>query len=343
MATESGRPWRGALDRAVTALTGEGWRFDPVGAGARVVPIVGLLAAGEARGAMLPWILAAGGAFTVGFGAELDLRGSALVFLVAGSLAIGASAIAGSIAAAHDFGAVGVAAVLAILCGLEASRGAGRAWIALHCGIAGVIATSYPASWGLASERALVIVAGGLCQAAALLVARTAGHRFASPTEADPESPRAILDLALGMTAAMAFARALSLPNGYWAPMTTLLVLRPGRRRTFSRALARTVGTLGGAALASAAIVGARPGHGALVVLVGLAAFGTYLFQKATYGTLSAFVTLYVVFVLSLGGLSEERVAVARIFSTALGAGIGLVVQLADALVAARFVAARRA
>ena len=39
--------------------------------------------------------------------------------------------------------------------------------------------------------------------------------------------------------------------NGYWIPMTALLVLRPGLSDTLSRAIARTIGTLGGAVFAS--------------------------------------------------------------------------------------------
>ena len=37
--------------------------------------------------------------------------------------------------------------------------------------------------------------------------------------------------------------------NGYWIPMTALLVLRPGLSDTASRAIARTIGTLAGAVL----------------------------------------------------------------------------------------------
>jgi uncharacterized membrane protein YccC len=54
------------------------------------------------------------------------------------------------------------------------------------------------------------------------------------------------------------------------------------------------------------------------------------VFQKATYGLLSACITMYVVFVLSRAGLPERQVAGARIVATGLGAVIGLAVQLVD-------------
>jgi uncharacterized membrane protein YccC len=117
-------------------------------------------------------------------------------------------------------------------------------------------------------------------------------------------------------------------------PLTTLLVLRPGARSTMTRALSRTGGTVGGAALASAFIVALHPSWAVLAVLVAAAAFGAYLFQKATYGLLSAFVTVYVVFILSLAGLPEGKVALARIAATVIGGAIGIAVEAVGEVVA---------
>jgi hypothetical protein len=329
-------PMVSAIARAFRWLTGEAWSFDPVGAGARVPAIAIALAAGAASGQPLVGVVAAGGAYTVGFGASLDLRGSKSLLLLAASAGIGASATLGSLAATHATTAVIAVAGFGFLCGRLASRGAGPAWIGLQCALAAVIATGYPASTERAALRAVVILAGGLLQTAVLAVARFARRRLPPPPPPDPFVPHYAVHLGIALAAAMIAERALALRNGYWAAMTALLVLRPDSRHTMTRALTRVTGTIGGAALASAAILLLHPGPVELAAGVAVAAFGSYLFQKATYGLLSAWVTIYVVFILSFAGLPEREVALSRIFATALGGGIALAVQAVDGLVRRR-------
>ena len=55
--------------------------------------------------------------------------------------------------------------------------------------------------------------------------------------------------------------------NGYWIPMTALLVLRPGLSDTANRAIARTIGTLAGAMLASFALAHLAPAPPTLAAL----------------------------------------------------------------------------
>ncbi len=322
----------GVARRTFRRLTGDAWVFDPVGAGVRVAAVGGGLASAALFGRPLVGVLAAGGAFSVGFGAPLDLRGSRRLLLFAAALAIGASAVLGSLAGSELVAALLLAAALGGICGVAAPRGAGPAWIALQCGIAGVVATSYPASLEAAGERALVLVAGGLAQTALLSAAALALRRFPPPAAPEPESARYPLQVALGLAAAVGLERAIGLRNGYWVPLTTLLVLRPGPRSTFARALSRTLGTLGGVAIASGVVLALRPAPLALGGLVVASAFGAYLFQRATYGLLSVCVTAYAVFLLSYAGLPEAEVAVARIVATSVGAAIGLAVHAADAL-----------
>jgi Fusaric acid resistance protein-like len=316
--------------RTFRRLTGEEWVFDPVGAGVRVPVIIGALASGLVAGRPVAGVLAASGAYFVGFGAPLNLFGSHPLLLAAVSVVIGAAAIVGSLAGAHALLAVVVVAGLGALCGAAAAREAGPAWIALQCALAGVIGTSYPASLQGAAERALLIVAGVFAQAAFLSVIHFTWRRAPPPPPPEPEAPRYALQLALGLAAAMALERALDLANGYWVPLTTLLVLRPGTRHTMARALARTAGTLAGVGTASAILVAIHPAPGALIALVAIAALGAYVFHKATYGLFSACVTTYVVFLLSFAGQRAREIELARIVATLLGAAIGLAVQWAD-------------
>ena len=155
-----------AIARTFRWLTGDAWSFDPVGAGARIPAIAIALVVGAASGQPLVGVVAAGGAYTVGFGASLDLRGSKSLLLLAASAGIGASATLGSLAATHAITAVLVVAGFGFLCGRLASRGAGPAWIGLQCALSAVIATGYPASTERAALRAVVILAGGLLQTA---------------------------------------------------------------------------------------------------------------------------------------------------------------------------------
>jgi fusaric acid resistance family protein len=318
------------IARAWRWLTGDAWTFDPIGAGARVPALLVSIGVGAAMGRPLVGVLAAGGAYLVGFGAPLDLRGSKSLLLAVASVGIGASALVGSVAATHTTSAVLLAAFFGFGCGRAASRGPGPAWIALHWGLAAIIATSYPASLDRAALRALVILVGGLTQTGALAIARFARRRLPPPPPPDPFVPHYAVHLAIALAAGMLLERALALRGGYWVPMTALLVLRPDNRHTIVRVLSRVGGTIGGAALASGILLFLHPAPVVLTLLVALGAFGSYLFQKASYGLLSACITAYVVFILSLAGLSEREVAISRIIATALGGAIALAVQWID-------------
>lgn len=320
--------------RAFRRLTGDAWVFDPIGAWVRVVAMAAALAIGVATGRIVPATLAASGAFFVGFGAPMDLFESDPLRLMVVSLLSGLWAIVGSVAATHAVIVVLVAAVLGALCGVAASRDAGRAWIAVQCALAGVIATSYPASLAAAATRAEFLLVGGFAQAIVLSVARVAWRRAPPSAEADARpAPGYALHLAIGLGLAMTLERAFQMRYGYWVPMTTLLVLRPGTRQTMLRAVSRTLGTLGGLALASAVIANLHPSRPAIAALVLTSAAGTYLFQKASYGLFSCCVTVYAVAVLAFLGQTGHDVAVARIVATLLGAAIGLGVQLVDSIV----------
>jgi hypothetical protein len=323
------------VSRAFRKLTGDAWVFEPIGALIRVAAMAAALAFGVATGRVVPGALAAGGAFLVGFGASLDLFESHPLRLAIVALLSSAAAIAGSVAASNDLLVVLVAAGLGAVCGAAASRDAGRAWIALQCALAGVVATTYPASFTGAAARVQYILAGGIAQAVVLSVARLVWRPVSAVAPRDATLvPRYALHLAIALGMAMALERAFHVRNGYWVPMTTLLVLRPGTRQTMLRAISRTFGTVGGAALASAVILTWHPSRPAIAALVVAAAGGSYVFHRATYGLFSACVTIYAVALLSFLGQAEREVAVSRIVATLLGAAIGLGVQLVDSVVA---------
>ena len=314
---------------ALRRWLGDAWSFDPVGAGVRVVAIVASIAVGMASARPLIGILAAAGAYTVGFGASLDLRGSKPLLLVAASIGIGAFALAGSLAGSHIASAVVFATALGLAYGRVSFFGPSPAWIALRCGLAGLVATGFPAPLRAAALRALPIVVGGLAQASVLSLASSPRRPSAPAPTTGPFALDYEIELAIGLGAAVGMEQILGLRNGYgyWVPMTTLLVLRVDGQQTMVRAVARVGGTIAGAGLASVVLLLLHPPLPVLVFLVALAAFGSYAFQTATYGVFAACATMYIVFVLSLAGLPEGAVAVTRIVATAIGGAIALSVQ----------------
>jgi hypothetical protein len=317
-----------AMARIGRWLVGDGWTFEPWTAVARVPAIALSIGLGAALGSPLRGVLAASGALLVGFGASFELRHSREHLLLVTTAGIGAAAAVGSMAGAHLATALVLAGAVGWACGDAAEHGASAAWIALRCGVAAVIATSYPASLAGAASRAAVVIAGGLAQVGLLALANVLRPLAHASVPAASFDRRHTVRVAAALAIAMLAERLLGLRNGYWAPVTALLVLRPDREATITRGVSRVVGTLVGVGLASLVVLALSPSALALGVLASMMACGAYVFQGAGYGLLSLFVTMYVVFALSFAGQPEQEVALARVVATALGGGIALVVEL---------------
>ena len=118
----------------------------------------------------------------------------------------------------------------------------------------------------------------------------------------------------------------LPLERGYWVALTTLVVLRPDYRGTMSRGIERILGTLVGSVAATVIAAQLRPGPWTLVVLVGVFAFLSVATLRASYPIFAAFLTCYVVFLISLTGLPSSAAGLDRLVDTAVG---GLLAMLA--------------
>ena len=114
------------------------------------------------------------------------------------------------------------------------------------------------------------------------------------------------------------------LPNGYWVPMTALLVLRPSFQPTFSRGVQRVLGTIIGAALATLLVRTLRLDGFTVGVLTATFAWCAYSLVNVNYGLFAVFLTGYIVFLLDFGGLSTRVVVAHRTLNTALGGGLAL-------------------
>ncbi|MGW1194306.1 FUSC family protein [Streptomyces sp. NPDC002536] len=122
---------------------------------------------------------------------------------------------------------------------------------------------------------------------------------------------------------------ALPLGHGYWAPMTSVMVMRPDFAQTYQRGIARFAGTLVGVFIGGGIAVLTHPGlyvcAGLSVLCVGL----LYLLMQSGYFVVSACIGAYVVFLLGIVGEAWSQTVQERLALTLLG---GLLAMAAYAL-----------
>ena len=135
---------------------------------------------------------------------------------------------------------------------------------------------------------------------------------------------RHAIRLAVTVAAAAALEVALHFPNGYWAPLTVLWLLRPDFGTTFTRGFQRYAGTAAGAVLATLIAATLHPGPYAVAVVATVFAVGISAFMLANYAITSLFITGWVVFATCLAGVPEFSAAVDRVIETTIGAALTL-------------------
>jgi uncharacterized membrane protein YccC len=123
--------------------------------------------------------------------------------------------------------------------------------------------------------------------------------------------------------------RALPLGHGYWAPMTSMMVMRPEFSQTYARSIARFGGTLIGVGVATAVLETAVPGEYITASLAVICAFFTYLVLHSGYAASNVFISAYVVFLLGMGGEEAGQTVPERVVLTLIG---GLLAMLSYAI-----------
>jgi uncharacterized membrane protein YccC len=118
---------------------------------------------------------------------------------------------------------------------------------------------------------------------------------------------------------------ALPLGHGYWAPLTSVMVMRPDFTQTYERGVARFTGTLVGVAVATGVTRFAHPGTYALAVLAVVCVGLMYLLLSTGYVVAQACVGGYVVFLLGMGGTQLEQTVRDRVLLTLLGGVLAMV------------------
>lgn len=293
--------------------------------------------------------IAAGAAFTVGFAVFHEALASTLLSMALLTLGIASATLAGSLGASHTWSALVLAVIAAVNYGLLSGISDTAGWIGQQCAVFLVIATGFAHGPHYAVGRASMVMLGGAMQmvvyAATYLIRR--GDRARPPLlrqlhtrvgqigrevlgllRGSSHTTSYVLRLALVLLLTGLVERREHLANGYWAPMTAVLVLKPQWTGTLSRGVARLLGTLLGA---GAALVLAQlhtfPDWLTFSLIL-LFAWGCYALQAVNYAVFSFSITLYVVFSFRFGGFSQPAAAHLRLLNTAIGGVTALVVDV---------------
>ncbi len=328
------------------------WRLPLVSAAAVAV----CLFAGIVVGHPAAGLIAGGGAFTVGFGANQRISDSRLIPMIAAVLATSTAAFAGTVAGHRDYWLLVAAAGSAAIYGVLSTRTAGMAWVGQQAYVFMIVASAFPSHLNGGLERGALVAAGGIVQ----LLFTSAGLRlmpdlrkdiftFANsvfnsvyeedwaitqrlrglpnllPTLSRHEAFGYSLRLLLTALAATEVYRRLGMQSGYWIPMTALLVQRPGALDTVTRTTSRIIGTIAGAWLGSLFIAHVAPRPEVLAAITGVFALLAFATNAVNYALFTTCLTGYIVFLLSLNEIPGSVIAHRRMWCTALGGLIAVV------------------
>src|SRR5579863_6732905 len=313
-------------------------------------------------------LIAGGGAFTIGFGANQRIADSRLIPMIVAVFGCSTATLAGTIAGHKDFWLIIAASASAAIYGILTTRNAGLSWVGQQASVALLIASAFPTGPKPALIRAGLIAAGGAVQ----VLITSAGLRLIPNLTKDllsiaisvvntvheqdqeqlmerirelrrslhPVTARDAFVYCVRLVATVAIAtevyRRIGLQSGYWIPMTALLVQKPAVVETFTRATLRILGTLAGAWLGSLLIAYLTPSPVVLAVMATIFALFAFATNSVNYGLFAACLTGYIVFLLSLNQIPAPEIAHRRAWCTALGGVVALVVHL-DALFTMRF------
>ncbi|MFI9102016.1 FUSC family protein [Streptomyces fildesensis] len=112
---------------------------------------------------------------------------------------------------------------------------------------------------------------------------------------------------------------ALPLGHGYWAPMASVMIMRPDFSQTYARGVARFVGTLVGVTVATGVMQAASPGVYLCAALAVVCIALMYLLMRTGYIVAQACVSAYAVLLLGMGGSQWTQTVPERVELTLLG------------------------
>lgn len=323
-----------------------------------MIAVAVALLAGWATGHRSAGAIAAGAAFTVGFAIFHEALASWMLSMLAATLGIASATLIGSLAAPSTPLVLLVAFVAAVNYGLLAELGPTEGWIGQQSGVFAIVASYFANGPHYAAGRAEMVLAGGGLQIFVFLMfylLRPKPRESAFlPHERVPQrlgelwhclrdellvhhhSVSYVVRLSIVLLTSTGIYRYYHVRNGYWIPMTALLVLKPQWASTLSRGIARMLGTVAGAGFALLLAYLLPFPAWLLPTLVLVGAWGCYALQAVNYAAFSVFITLYIVFLFRFGGFSETAAAHIRLVNTVVGGTLALMIDAIWKTVAAR-------
>ena len=318
-------------------------KFHPGAALLCLPAIAASLAIGLGTGHARQGVMAAAGAFSVGFGSFQALRHSRRTPMLLAAIVMCISSWIGTAAGNSAAGTIFVCTLWGFLYGTIWTASPGTAWIALQGVVWLAISTAYPQSGLGALTRGSLVLAGGLLQMIFIVsfwqISGFVSPPFGGPSEADEvatleaamqvgwrqriQALRAALILGIA-AAALSLARdserLLDSDDGchcHEGNAATNFSTRAGSYR----------GHAGGGGVGDLAGGDSAPDPWVLAALVVLFTGLSYLMIYVNYVTFAVCLTAYVVFLLALAGLPESAVIAHRSMSTILGGAIALAVH----------------
>ncbi len=154
---------------------------------------------------------------------------------------------------------------------------------------------------------------------------RSAGATLGAHLSARSLILRHALRVGIATGSGLILAEQIHVPHPIWIPLTTLVVLQPNFGGTLSRGIARTIGTVAGAALASSLLLILPAPVGTTIAMAALT-FATFLFMARRYAIGVSFLTALIILMLSSLSEGAWSNVIGRVLDTLLGTGIALVV-----------------
>ncbi|MFJ4686184.1 FUSC family protein [Streptomyces sp. NPDC088789] len=129
------------------------------------------------------------------------------------------------------------------------------------------------------------------------------------------------------VVAAVGYLLGTALPfgHGYWAPLASVMIMRPDFSETYSRAVARFAGTVVGVAVATAVLQATGAGTSLAGTLAVASAALLYLLMRTGQFAAQACIAAYVVFLLGMGGEAWTQTVPERVVLTLLGGVLAMV------------------
>jgi uncharacterized membrane protein YccC len=119
-------------------------------------------------------------------------------------------------------------------------------------------------------------------------------------------------------------ATRLPLGHGYWAPISSVMVMRPDFHRTYARLVARLAGTVAGVALATGVVQALGSGTHVCAALAVVSAGLSYTLIRTGYAYSQCFTAAYAVFLLGMGGQTWVQTVPERVVLTLLGGALAM-------------------